>query len=135
LQVNLLDFFDGTRPWQQLYWFLERLPNWGHYKTAMVMDEAWAQRVLELEKAGQEVAPAADPNQMTPLGYTPELAYLAIIADRLEAVRNVIIAVNTEDGNMPPVTPLPRPTTTLDRLREQSVIDELLDIDRQIRGG
>lgn len=98
------------------------------------MDEQWAERMLQLEAAGEEVAPAADPDQLTPLGYTPEIGYLALIADRVELVRNTLIAVNSEDGG-PMFTPLPRPSTVLDRIREQRSIDELLDIDRQIRGG
>jgi hypothetical protein len=134
LQVNFLDFFDGTRPWRQLYVFLERLPYWGHYKTALVMDEDWAKQILEREIAGEEVASAANPDEISPLGYTPEIAYLALIADRVDLVNNTLIAVNS-DGGAPMFSPLPRPTTLLDRMREQRTIDELLELDRQIRGG
>jgi hypothetical protein len=111
---------------------VERLPGHGHYKSALAMDEEWAQRVIELEEQGQQVAPAADPAQMTPLGYTPEVSYLSLIADRLIAVRDAVIGSN--GGDPPPQQPLPRPSTALDRARESSSRNQLLELDQFIRG-
>jgi hypothetical protein len=88
--------------------------------------------VLELEEAGGEVADAANPDLMSPLGYSPEVSYLSLIADRLIAVRDAVIGSNGSDP--PPFTPLPRPTTALDRLREDTLRSGLLELDRVIRG-
>lgn len=99
------------------------------------MDEDWAQHVLDAETAGEQVAPSADPNALTPLGYTPQLGYLSIIADRLLAVRNAVIAGIEGADSPPPFEPLPRPVTTLDLLREQRIRQELMDLDAFILGG
>jgi hypothetical protein len=112
---------------------VERLPAHGHYKSALAMDEVWAARILELEEKGQAVAAAADPTQLTPLGYSPEVSYLSLIADRLVGVRDAVIAGAGNDP--PPGQPLPRPVTALDRLREAASRTELLSIDQFIRGG
>jgi hypothetical protein len=99
------------------------------------MDEDWARRVVDMEQRGELVPPAADPENISPLGYSPEIGYLALIADRVELVRNTLIAVNSDGGNGPMFKPLPRPTTALDRERERRILDELLEIDAYIRGG
>lgn len=97
------------------------------------MDEEWARRIVDAELQGQDVAPAADPEQLGPLGYTPQLSYLALIADRLDLLRNTLVAVNSEGGE-PPFQPLPRPTTAIARERDRRARDELLEIDRLLRG-
>lgn len=98
------------------------------------MDRQWAEAILDAAEAGEEIAPAADPDQITPLHYTPEIGYLALIADRLLAVRSAIFAAQSE-GQEQPIDRLPRPKTAVDQLRERRVIDELLEIERQIFGG
>lgn len=135
LQVNILDYFDGSRSWFEFYEFLERLPSWGHYKSALAMDEEWAEMILSASDAGEDVAPAADPDQISPLHYTPEIGYLALIADRLLAVRSAIFAAQSENGHEQPIEHLPRPKTAMDRARERRVIGELLEIEQHIFGG
>lgn len=97
------------------------------------MDEEWAARVIELEAQGQQVPRGADPEQITPLGYTPEVAYLSLIADRQIAIRDAIYQSSGNDA--PPSQPLPTPKTALDRARESNAHSELMAIDRQLRGG
>jgi hypothetical protein len=117
-----------------LYNFLERLPAWGQYKAQMAMDEEWAERILDQMEADEEVAPAADPNRVTPLHYTPEISYLALIADRILGVRSAVFAAQSERGEQP-IPSLPRPTTAMDVVRERRVIAELLLIEQEIFGG
>lgn len=85
-------------------------------------------------EAGEEVAPAADPNQVSHLHYTPEIAYLALIADRVLAVRSAVFAAQNE-GREQPLPLLPKPKSAIERVRERRVVDELLEIERQIFGG
>jgi hypothetical protein len=113
---------------------LERLPGWGHYKSELAMDEDWAAIVLDRQEAGEEVATAADPDHVSPLHYTPEVAYLSLIADRVLAVRSAIFAAQSDSGE-PPIPTLPRPKTALDTVRERRMITELLAIEREIFGG
>lgn len=80
------------------------------------------------------MAPGADPDQVSPLHYSPEIAYLALIADRVLAVRSAVFAAQG-DGSEQPIPTLPRPKTALERVRERHAIDELLEIERQIFGG
>lgn len=99
------------------------------------MDESWAIKILDAEEAGQAVADAADPElTVSPLGYTPELGYLSLIADRVALVRNAVFAANSEGGAEPHFQPLPRPVTAIERERERRTRIELLDIDRLLRG-
>jgi hypothetical protein len=113
---------------------VERLPSWGHYKSELARDEDWAEAILAQMEAGEDIAPAADPNQITQLNYTPEVGFLSVIADRLLLLRSAVYAA-AGGGQEEPINLLPRPKSALETAREQRVIDELLDIERQIFGG
>jgi hypothetical protein len=106
---------------------LERLPSWGQYKAQMAMDDDWAEAIMAQREADEEVAPAADPDRITPLHYTPEISYLALIADR-------ILGAQSDRGEQP-IPSLPRPKTAMDGARERRVIRELLLIEQEIFGG
>lgn len=103
------------------------------------MDEDYARMIVDREEAAAAAGIAedgmptgADPREPTPLGYNPELSYLAIIADRTLLVRDAVIASGGEDP--PHSQPLPRPTTAVERERARRNRDELLEIDRMLRG-
>lgn len=98
------------------------------------MDEDWANHFLDQVEAGEEVIPQADPDRVDPLHFTPQLAYLSLIADRVLAVRSAIFAVNSEESERP-VPTLPRPTSAVDRVREKRAMAELLELERQLFGG
>jgi hypothetical protein len=113
---------------------LERLPSWGQYKAQMAMDDDWAEAIMAQREADEEVAPAADPDRITPLHYTPEISYLALIADRILGVRSAVFAAQSDRGEQP-IPSLPRPKTAMDGARERRVIRELLLIEQEIFGG
>ena len=129
--VELLDFFTGDRWWAQLYRLLDRLPAWGHYKSALVMDEAWARYICDLEDAGEETPPGADDEMMSPLGYGPIVQRLDLLADRVMAVRTAVQASYSEKHEEPSFEPLPRPETALDRERERRTRSLLEEVDAQ----
>lgn len=134
----MLDFFhpQGGRSWRQFYAFLERLPYWGHYKSTLAMNEAWANKVLDMEERGERTPPGAgEDDDLTPLGYSDIVARLDLIADRVMLVRTATQAGYTRDHEEPRLDPLPRPVTALERERERRARTVLLDVDAMVSGG
>jgi hypothetical protein len=120
-----------------LYDLLDYLPSWGHYKTAMVMSDTWAARALDLEEAGYGLPPTVEDedSEPTPLYYDPTVARLDLIADRVMSVRTAVQASFIEDHKEPSFDPIPRPVTAMDRERQRRVLNELNDLDLQLRAG
>lgn len=124
------------RPWAQLYRFLDQLPPWSRYKAALAMDEEYARIICDREDAGEEHPPVdVDPDDaITPLGYTDVISRLDLIADRLHLTRNAIVASWAKDHKEPEFRPMPRPTTALDREREERTRRLLVEVDALVRG-
>lgn len=87
---------------------IDRLPSDSHYVSAVADDDDLAEAV--------EAHAAANPApSMTE--WSPMMALLAVIADRLAVLINVQVA---RGGGKPgPVHPYPRPVTAAQRVREQ----------------
>lgn len=120
-----------------MYAFLDLLPSWGQYKTAMAMDAEWAKEALDLEEAGYGLPPTAEAERddaFSPLYYDPLVARLDLIADRVMAVRTAVQAGYSEEHKEPHFEPIVRPTTAIDRERERRIRNELDVLDAQIQG-
>ena len=102
------------------------------------MDPEWARVICDMEEAGQETPPTGetlDDDTITPLGYSPIIARLDLIADRVMAVRTSVQASYAEKHEEPNFKPLPRPETALDRERERRTRILLEDVDALFRSG
>jgi hypothetical protein len=88
---------------------LEQLPSHGRYKAAILDDEELAERIAE--------QPASSSFGMHE--WTPERALLTVMVDWLQAIYSITVAANSKNGKGPPVKPLPRPVTAVDRLEQR----------------
>lgn len=86
----------------------ERLPQHGRFKAAVLDDDELASRYSDEDSPEERVKFGYG-------GYNPEVAKLTDIADILLSLRATLIAVNSEKGKMPKITPFPRPETAFDR--------------------
>lgn len=127
--MQLLDFFTGKFSWGRLYALLEQMGPWTRYKSALAMDEVYARRICDMEDAGMDTPAGASSGDGEPLvepaGYTPVIARLDLILDRLMGVRTAVQAGYSKDHKEPKWTPLPRPSTAIERERERRTLDEL----------
>lgn len=135
--VELLSYFTGARPWRQLYSFLEMMPAWGRYKSALAMDHDYARRICDAEEKGEGHPPVGDDDdaEITPLDYSEVIARLDIIADRILLTRNAVVAGYAKDGKEPEFRPMTRPTTALDQERERRTRRLLEEVDALVREG
>lgn len=121
-----------------MYAFIELLPPWGQYKTAMVMDEGWARNVLDMEEAGQGLPPTGEIEEggaPSPLYYDPVVARMELIADRVMAVRTAVQAGYADEHKEPQFEPIVRPMTAIDRERERRTRSELEVLENQLLRG
>lgn len=116
---DLLDFFRGVRPWQQLYRLLRRLPMDSWYQSAVLMDEE-----IGRERAAKPLS--KDRAKLSPYGYSlPILLQLRQI-DLLKELMRVIPA--SFSGKMPPpFPPEPRPQTAEQRIRDEMDTENVRD--------
>lgn len=98
----------GDRPWVQLYRFLERLPRHSHFHAALLEDEETAASLSERSEHTT--------GSFGMVGWTYERELLTTICDLLLQLHATFIQANSEDGHRPPVDPMPRPKTALDRV-------------------
>lgn len=84
---------------------MEQLPAHGRYKAAIADDDELAQRMAEL--------PVSKSFGMHE--WTPERALLTVIVEWLQALYSITVAANSTNGKGPPVKPMPRPVTAVDR--------------------
>jgi hypothetical protein len=119
---------------RKLYELLDALPHYGHYKSALAMDEEWAEMMLDMEEQGENPITSTEPPDMTPLGYTDVIARLDLIADRVLAVRGAVFAANSDGGQEPQFTPMDRPVTAIERVRERRARSLLVGIESEIFG-
>jgi hypothetical protein len=68
------------------------------------------------------------------LDYSPVVARLDLLADRVMAVRTAVLANYTKDHQEPQFEPLERPVTALDREREVRTRSLLLELDALVFG-
>lgn len=81
------------------------MPSHGRYKAAIVDDEELAERLAEIEPA----------KSFGMAEWTPERALLTVAVEWLQALYSITVAANSKNGKGPPVKPMPRPVTAVDR--------------------
>lgn len=111
-RLDLLDFFRGKYSWRKLRVLLDHLPSWSAFSEARLSDVEFAEQVerLALETKGPPPGPALSE-------FTPQVAMLADIMDRLGDV--VVATISAQGGKPPEIPRTPRPRTAVDRLRAQ----------------
>jgi len=100
---------------------------------ALADDEGWANHILDLEERGEEV-PGQAAEGPAVAHYSPEVARLDMIADRILAVRTAVQAGYSRDHQEPSFEPLPRPQTALERERERRTRSLLLELEAEVFG-
>ena len=106
--------------------FKDRLPRESHYKTALAMDRELALALLDLEKAREESGEERPDPVPTPLGYSLDTYLLLAIVDALMGVQAAVIAAAGADP--PTITPMQRPATAMDVVREERRLDSMQDL-------
>lgn len=100
---------------------------------ALAEDEEWARHVLDQEEAGI-VLPTPDDAAPSLHTYSPVIARLDMLADRVLAVRTAVQASYSKDHQEPHFEPLPRPTTAIERERERRGRNLLLELEAELFG-
>lgn len=100
------------------------------------MDEEWARYICDMEDLGEQAPPGSEsgPEMMSPIGYSPVVSRLNLIADRVAAVRTAVQAGYSPKHEEPKFTPMPVPETAVDRERERRARSLLNDVDALFRG-
>lgn len=126
--ADLLDWFRGHRPWQQLARLLARLPEGSRYRAAILDDEDLAeQRIAQgLERPTDRSLPPLE-------GETQDRMLLRAVVSALLRVEHAVFAVNAKKGKAgKPPRPLPGPQTAEDRVREAYADADVEDIFDQV---
>jgi hypothetical protein len=125
LGLDLLDWFRGGHPWDQLLWLAEQLPGDSHYKAAMADDDD-----LVAEYVGQHGLPEGGrPTSVSLADWTTERQMLTSVIDAINAMHRTLIAANSERGKAPPEMPrLPRPESAWDRAAIRQDIDQAVGL-------
>lgn len=123
---DLLDWFRGYRPWQQLARLLARLPEGSRYMAAVLDDED-----LAAERISSGVERPAGRKRPALLGETQDRMLRRATVSALMRVEHAVYAVNAPKGKAGrPPRPLPGPDTAEDRLRDRIAdqeVEELFD--------
>lgn len=105
------------------------------------MDEGWARYVVDQEEKKEQMAPGTVPEItadlepiLSPLDYSPVVARLDLIADRIMAVRTAVQAGYSKDHKEPRFEPMMRPVTALDMERERRARSVLAEVDDLLFG-
>ncbi|WP_446223508.1 hypothetical protein ACTWPB_28295 [Nocardia sp. IBHARD005] len=134
--IDIRDCFGPTtirnRDWRTIWAFKDRLPHGSQYRSALAMDQELAEQMLAAEQAEDKLdlyEEKAESTGPTPEGYTIDSYLLLSIIDALQGVQAAVIA--TAGGDPPRVSPMPRPVTAVDLVRDaqrdesmQNLIDE-----------
>jgi hypothetical protein len=104
----LLDVWRGHISVRKVLNLIDRLPSNSHYIAAIANDEELA------DGAEGEAAPSAPP--LTE--WSPVVAALAAVADRLSTLINVQVARG--GGQTTKIAPYPRPVTAAQRIKERN---------------
>lgn len=110
-----------SRRWRRLLNLIDRLPAACHLADAQAQDAELAQVQVEHMDTHRQ----ADPSRSF-LEWTPEAELLTYVGDVLNQLVAITVAVNSKDGKMQRVDPLPRPKRALDALLVK-VRDDLAD--------
>lgn len=87
------------------------MPRHSHFHASVMSD---ADSVVELlERSGTE------PTTFGTLGWTYERELLTLIVDILNQMHATLVQVNSDNGKRPPVEPMRRPVTVLDKVEAQ----------------
>jgi hypothetical protein len=113
--LDLLDFFRGRYSWRKLLALILQLPRTSRFREAQLDDDEWARQVAHL--------PAASGGSPPMSTFTPEVELLTYIGESLQAIRGTLVQLG--GGKPGAVTPLPRPSTALDRAREAARMGRL----------
>ncbi|PKV78895.1 hypothetical protein [Nocardia fluminea] len=120
------------RDWRTIWALKDRLPHGSQYRSALAMDQELAEQMLAAEQSEADLdlyEEKVEPSGPTPEGYTIDSYLLLSIIDALQGVQAAVIAA--AGGDPPRVTPMPRPVTAVDLVRDaqrdesmQNLIDE-----------
>lgn len=128
--VDLLDFFRGDRPWQQLVRLLQRLPEGSRYVSAVLDDEDLA---ADRIAAGME---PPTPRKLPPLlGETQDRMLLRGVLSQLMRLEHAVYAAQAGKKAGRPPRPLPGPQTAEERVRERVALSEVEDLFDQVSPG
>lgn len=109
---------------------LARLPPHSHYAAALADDDDLARRTLDEQVPGQ-----LPPRPRPPLvGNSIEVELLRQILDAVREVsRSVIASIPTKSPRkIPPLKPVPRPQTALEREDRRRALEGLADLEAQL---
>lgn len=133
MQIDLVDYFTGDRPWTEFHDYLQRLPRWKKFHSAIAMDEEMAEAVWEqvkiyrkLEEEGGSTGPTA----RSPEGWTPEIQVLQVLDEHVQSLIRVLIGVNSPANapKPPDVAQWPRPFTAVDQMEYYETSDDMSDL-------
>jgi hypothetical protein len=122
---DLLDYFRGARPWQQLARLLPRLPEGSRYRAALLDDEELAEQRLASDDG--------TPGRARPplVGETQDRALLRAIASGLPRLEYAVYAAQAgKKRKGRPPRPLQGPETAEDRIKDrlaQADVEEIFD--------
>lgn len=102
--LDLLDFFRGRHSWRKLSNLIRQLPSWSLTTEAMVNDDEL------VEMLAQQPSTSGGPRVSE---YTPEVARLDLLVDRLSEL--IAVSVQVAGGKAPRVRPAKRPETAYSR--------------------
>lgn len=100
-----------SRRWRRLLSFIDGLPRNSEFVQALTEDEDLAAHLLDNPPPDDAVA-------VRMADWSPELEALHLAIDRLGDVVKAVVA-SIPKARMPRIPPMPRPTTAVDRLRQQ----------------
>lgn len=121
LGLDLLDFFRGRHSWRKLAAMIVQLPSSSRTAEAMANDDEMAEKI-----AGQKYRDTG-PRLSE---YTPVVARLDVLADRIAELIALTVQVNNKNGKAPRVRPARRPETAItraERRRAQRKYNALVD--------
>lgn len=125
--IDLLDFFRGRRPWQQLARMLPRLPEGSRYRAALLDDDELALERLEAESGDDQPKPTRPPL----VGETQDRALLRQVVSFLRRIEHgVYNAQAPRNKRTRPPEPLKGPETAEDRIRDlvgDAEVEEIFD--------
>jgi len=137
LQIDLVDYASGERAWTEFYEFVQELPPWGKFKSALALDMDFAKEMkarldkqLEEREGLEEEEPEIirkDNTMRSPEGYTPELAMMHLIDERLQS--HISVALGAAGMKSPPqVIQHKRPLVAMDILELESEREEIMEL-------
>lgn len=97
---------------------------------ALADDDELAENILS-RQGSEEEGPRRRPPSLLEWSLQTEL--LAGLYEAVQRLTSITIAANSDKGNAPKVTPLPRPVTAMDRLRRKREQEQLAAVVEMIR--